>query len=125
MNNQTISDEGTKQLNIKTMNFWTIYRKKLKKDLSIIVGLSMIIGVLLCVIFSFTTDIRKFFILSAQGAIISIVIWWGNAFIVDLLEYKYSWFDAEAAALERKRNPSARDRLPFIKKEEIEIKLKT
>lgn len=75
------------------MNFWTIYRKKLKKDLSIIVGLSMIIGVLLCVIFSFTTDIRKFFILSAQGAIISIVIWWGNAFIVDLLEYKYSWFE--------------------------------
>ena len=50
-------------------------------------------------------------------------VWYNGEMKIDVnkLKYKYSWFDAEAAALERKRNPSARDRLPFIKKEEVEI----
>ena len=50
-------------------------------------------------------------------------VWYNGEMKLDVnkLKYKYSWFDAEAAALERKRNPSARDRLPFIKKEEVEI----
>ena len=37
------------------------------------------------------------------------------------LRYKYAWFDAEAAALAREKDPTMRDRLPFIKKEELEI----
>ena len=50
-------------------------------------------------------------------------VWYNGEMKIDVnkLKYKYSWFDAEAAALERKRNPSARDRFPFIKKEEVEI----
>tara|TARA_B100000767_G_C19778063_1_gene543905 strand:- start:8312 stop:9682 length:1371 start_codon:yes stop_codon:yes gene_type:complete len=50
-------------------------------------------------------------------------VWYNGEMKIDInkLKYKYSWFDAEAAALERKRDPSMRDRLPFIKKEEIEI----
>ena len=50
-------------------------------------------------------------------------VWYNGEMKLDVnkLKYKYSWFDAEAAAAERKRNPSARDRLPFIKKEEVEI----
>ena len=50
-------------------------------------------------------------------------VWYNGEMKLDInkLKYKYSWFDAEAASLERKRNPFARDRLPFIKKEEIEI----
>ena len=50
-------------------------------------------------------------------------IWHNGEMKIDVnrLIYKYSWFDAEAAALDRKRNPSNRDRLPFIKNEEVEI----
>jgi gliding motility-associated lipoprotein GldK len=50
-------------------------------------------------------------------------VWYNGEMKMDInkLKYKYSWFDAEAAALARKRDPSMRDRLPFIKKEEIEI----
>ncbi len=50
-------------------------------------------------------------------------VWYNGEMKMDInkLKYKYSWFDAEAAALARKRDPSTRDRLPFIKKEEIEI----
>jgi sulfatase modifying factor 1 len=50
-------------------------------------------------------------------------VWYNGEMKIDVnkLKYKYSWFDAEAASLERKRNPSARDRLPFIKNEELEI----
>ncbi|MDG1385741.1 MAG: gliding motility lipoprotein GldK [Flavobacteriaceae bacterium] len=50
-------------------------------------------------------------------------VWYNGEMKIDVnkLKYKYSWFDAEAAALERKRNPSAKDRFPFIKKEEVEI----
>ena len=50
-------------------------------------------------------------------------VWYNGEMKIDInkLKYKYSWFDAEAAALARKRDPSMRDRLPFIKKEEIEI----
>lgn len=75
------------------MNFWTTYRKKIRKDLTVIIGFSMIVGVLLSVFFYFTSDIKQFLIYSIHGSIISIVIWWGNAFIVDFLNYKYSWFD--------------------------------
>ena len=50
-------------------------------------------------------------------------VWYNGEMKIDVnkMIYKYSWFDAEAAALERQRDPSSRDRLPFIKKEEIEI----
>ena len=50
-------------------------------------------------------------------------VWYNGEMKIDInkLKYKYSWFDAEAAALARKSDPSMRDRLPFIKKEEIEI----
>ena len=50
-------------------------------------------------------------------------IWHNGEMKIDVnrIIYKYSWFDAEAAALDRKRNPTNRDRLPFIKNEEVEI----
>ena len=50
-------------------------------------------------------------------------VWYNGEMKMDInkLKYKYSWFDAEAAALARKKDPFMRDRLPFIKKEEIEI----
>jgi len=50
-------------------------------------------------------------------------VWYNGEMKIDVnkLIYKYSWFDAEAASLERAKNPQSRDRLPFIKKEEIEI----
>ena len=50
-------------------------------------------------------------------------VWYNGEMKIDVnkLKYKYSWFDAEAAALARKKDPFMRDRLPFIKKEEIEI----
>ena len=50
-------------------------------------------------------------------------IWHNGEMKIDVnrLIYKYSWFDAEAAALDRKRNPTNRDTLPFIKNEEVEI----
>ena len=50
-------------------------------------------------------------------------VWYNGEMKIDVnkLIYKYSWFDAEAASLERSKNPQSRDRLPFIKKEEIEI----
>ena len=50
-------------------------------------------------------------------------VWYNGEMKLDVnrLKYKYSWFDAEAASLARKANPGARDRLPFIKKEELEI----
>ncbi len=50
-------------------------------------------------------------------------VWYNGEMKIDVnkLIYKYSWFDAEAASLERAKNPQSRDRFPFIKKEEIEI----
>ena len=50
-------------------------------------------------------------------------VWYNGEMKIDVnkLIYKYSWFDAEAASAERAKNPQSRDRLPFIKKEEIEI----
>ena len=50
-------------------------------------------------------------------------VWYNGEMKIDVnkLIYKYSWFDADAASLERAKNPQSRDRLPFIKKEEIEI----
>jgi len=50
-------------------------------------------------------------------------VWYNGEMKIDVnkLIYKYSWFDAEAASIERAKNPQSRDRLPFIKKEEIEI----
>ena len=50
-------------------------------------------------------------------------VWYNGEMKIDVskLKYKYKWFDAEAASLERSRNPQSRDRLPFIKKEEVEI----
>ena len=50
-------------------------------------------------------------------------VWYNGEMKIDVnkLIYKYSWFDAEAASAERAVNPQSRDRLPFIKKEEIEI----
>ena len=50
-------------------------------------------------------------------------VWYNGEMKIDVnkLVYKYSWFDAEAASIERAKSPQSRDRLPFIKKEEIEI----
>ncbi len=50
-------------------------------------------------------------------------VWYNGEMKIDVskLIYKYSWFDAEAASIERAKSPQSRDRLPFIKKEEIEI----
>ena len=50
-------------------------------------------------------------------------VWYNGEMKIDVnkMVYKYSWFDSEAAGLERQKDPSSRDRLPFIKKEEIEI----
>tara|TARA_B100000767_G_scaffold275665_1_gene314153 strand:- start:686 stop:2053 length:1368 start_codon:yes stop_codon:yes gene_type:complete len=50
-------------------------------------------------------------------------VWYNGEMKLDVnkLKYKYSWFDAEGASLARKSDPSSRDRLPFIKQEEIEI----
>ena len=50
-------------------------------------------------------------------------VWYNGEMKIDVnkLRYKYAWFDAEAAALAREKDPTMRDRLPFIKKEELEI----
>ena len=50
-------------------------------------------------------------------------VWYNGEMKIDVskLIYKYSWFDADSAAIVRAKNPQFRDRLPFIKKEEIEI----
>lgn len=48
-------------------------------------------------------------------------VWYNGEMKIDVnkMIYRYAWFDAEAAALAREKDPNMRDRLPFIKKEEI------
>ena len=43
-------------------------------------------------------------------------VWYNGEMKLDVnkLIYRYKWFDAEAAAMNRKINPTERDRLPFI-----------
>ena len=50
-------------------------------------------------------------------------VWYNGEMKIDInkLVYKYSWFDAEAAALDRKLNPYHRNRLPFIREENIRV----
>ncbi len=50
-------------------------------------------------------------------------VWYNGEMKLDVskLKYKYKWFDAENAAKASKSNPLKTDRLPFIKKEALEI----
>lgn len=77
------------------MSFRETYIKSLKKDILTIFGVSCIIGVGLYFMFYLNGDnsLRMAFLLSAHGAIISFVLWFGNAFLVDILNYNFSWFE--------------------------------
>lgn len=74
------------------MTFFAQYQQGLKKDLPKMLGISIIMGIFIAVLFSSSsTTLGKMMIYVVHGAIISLFLWWGNAFIVELLNYKYSW----------------------------------
>lgn len=76
------------------MAFWTQYWQDLKKDFPTMFGVSLIVGAFICVAFSSSgTPPNRMVLYSIHGSLISLFLWWGNAFIVDFLNYRYSWFE--------------------------------
>lgn len=74
------------------MIFWKQYWYGLKRDLLKMIGISLIIGLFIALLFSSSgTPMNLMAIYTIHGAIISLFLWLGNAFIVEFLNYKYSW----------------------------------
>lgn len=76
------------------MNFWNTYKKGLKRDLPMMAGVSLLLGIVLCLFFYDTSAsplLLTVYIL--HGAIISFILWWGNGLLVDYLNHTLSWFN--------------------------------
>lgn len=58
------------------------------------IGVSIMIGLSLYFVYSSEENSLKMaFLLSAHGAIISFILWFGNGFIVDFLNFHFSWLE--------------------------------
>ena len=76
------------------MTFWMQYWKSLKRDLPKMIGISLLVGLFIGVVFSSSnTPTDRMILYCLHGAVISLFLWWGNALIVEFLNYKYSWLE--------------------------------